>query len=298
MAASLMSNGGTSDPAIREPTLREVERVLHLFRDLTLNADARLITAVRSNPIERFVAAAAWWPEGTVGRFQLACQPGVARAELASLLLDRLAECARRAGMARLQWASLLAEDDKWLEVLRSQGFVSLHSERAFEVPYRHAWMRLTELHQKHQPQIPTNWQTEAIRDHSPETALDLIAPHRLMTPAEIRNRWRADSQFGFDLDLSCVLFDGARPFGAFLVRRIGEGCYIDVQVVQEQNPRLRSLAALLLLYHGVQRTPVDGPIRWLWFRSGQTEHRQTANLAHRLGGREVGRCHLMGKEL
>ena len=298
MTAALMSNTGTPDLAIREPAPAEVERVLHLFRNVPLNPEARLMAAVRSRPIERFIAAAAWWPEGTIGRFQLACQPGVDRAAAAGVLIDRLADCARGAGIKTIQCATLLTDDNEWFGILRSHGFECLHSERSFELSYRDAWTRVMRLHQKHRAQIPAGWRTDSIRQHPPETALDLIAPHRLMPPAEVCNYWRADSQFGFELDLSCILFDGERPFGAFLTRRMGEGLCIDVQVVREPNPRLRSLGDLLMLYHDAQRVAADGPIRRIWFRSGQTEHRQTANLALRMGGRELARCHLMAKVL
>ena len=293
-----MSNTGTPDLAVREPAPAEVERVLHLFRNVPLSPEARLMAAVRRRPIERFIAAAAWWPEGTIGRFQLACQPGVDRAAVAGVLIERLADCARRAGMKTIQCATLLTDDNEWFGILRSHGFECLHSERSFEVSYRDAWTRVMQLHQKHRAQIPAGWRTDSIRQHPPETALDLIAPHRLMPPAEVCNYWRADSQFGFELDLSCILFDGERPFGAFLTRRMGEGLCIDVQVVREPNPRLRSLGDLLMLYHDAQRVAADGPIRRIWFRSGATEHRQTANLALRMGGRELARCHLMAKVL
>jgi hypothetical protein len=298
MTASLMSNTGTPDLAIREPAPAEVERVHHLFRNVPLNPEARLMAAARSRPIERFIAAAAWWPEGTIGRFQLACQPGVDRAAVAGVLIERLADCARRAGMKTIQCATLLTDDNEWFGILRSHGFECLHSERSFEVSYRDAWARVMQLHQKHRARIPAGWRTDSIRQHPPETALDLIAPHRLMLPAEVRNHWRPDSQFGFDLDLSCILFDAERPFGAFLTRRMGEGLCIDVQVVREPNLRLRSLGDLLMLYHDAQRVAADGPIRRIWFRSGQAEHRQTANLALRMGGRELARCHLMAKAL
>ncbi len=298
MPASLNSSARTRDSAIREPAAAEVERVLHLFRNVPLSPEARFLAAVRSRPIERFIAAVAWWPEGKVGHFQLACQPGIARAEVAGLLIERLAECASRVGMETIRCATMLTEDDEWFGLLRRLGFECLHSERSFEVSYRNAWKRVMDLYQKGRSRIPAGWRTEAIREHPPETVLDLIAPHRLMPPAEVRGYWRANAQFGFDLDLSCILFDVERPFGVFLLRHMGEGLCIDVQVVREANPRLRSLGDLLLLYYGVQRVPVDGPIRWLWFRSGQTEHRQTANLAFRMGGRELARCHLMGKTL
>jgi hypothetical protein len=298
MTASLINSTWTPDLAIREPAPAEVERVLHLFRNVPLSPEARLMAAARSRPIERFIAAAAWWPEGTIGRFQLACQPGVDRAAVAGVLIDRLADCARRAGMKTIQCATLLTDDNEWFGILRSHGFECLHSERSFEVSYREAWTRVMQLHQKHRARIPAGWRTDSIRQHPPETALDLIAPHRLMPPAEVCNYWRADSQFGFELDLSCILFDGERPFGAFLTRRMGEGLCIDVQVVRETNPRLRSLGDLLMLYHDAQRVAADGPIRRIWFRSGQAEHRQTANLALRMGGRELARCHLMAKVL
>lgn len=304
MTASQMSNAGTPDLAIREPAPEEVERVLHLLRNVPVSPEARLLAAVRSRPVERFIAAIAWWPEGTAGRFQLACQPGVTRFVVTGLLIDRLAECARRAGMGTIQCANLLTDDNEWFGILRSHGFECLHSERSFEVPLQGAWTRVMQLHQKHGSQIPAGWRTDSIRNHPAETALELIAPHRLMPPAEVRSYWRASPLFGFDLDLSCILFDGERPFGAFLTRRAGEGIFIDVQVVREPNPRLRSLGDLFMLYrmfmvyHDAQRVSANGPIRRLWFRSGATEHRQTANLAFRLGGRELSRCHLVAKSL
>ena len=304
MTACQMSNAGTPDPTIREPAPEEVERVLHLFRNVPLPPEARLLAAVRSRPVERFIAAAAWWPEGTVGRFQLACQPGVARAAVAGLLIHRLAEGARRAGMATLQCANLLTDDNEWFGILRSHGFECLHSERSFEVPLQDAWTRVMQLHRKHGSRIPATWRTESIREHPPETALDLIGPHRLMPPAEVRNYWRANSRFGFDLDLSCILFDGERPFGAFLLRRMGEVGYVDVRVMRETNPRLRSLGNLFIMhrmftrYHEGKRVVAEGPMRWLRFRGGATEHRETASLALRMGGRELAPCHLLAKGL
>lgn len=284
--------------SLREPTPGEAERIAHLFHNVPLPSAAQILAAVRSRPIERFVAAVAWWPEGTVGRFQLACQPGVARAGVADVLLDGLVEHARRAGLETIQCAALLPQEDEWLGILRVRGFECTHSERSFEVPFGEAWTRVMRLHRRHRAQIPSVWRTDPIRKHPPETVLELIAPHRLMPPAEVRTYWRVDAQSGFELDLSCILFDGERAFGAFLLRRMGEGFYIDVQVVREANPRLRSLGDLLMMYHGIQRLAVDGPIRWLWFRSGQTEHRQTANVATRMRGRELARCHLMSKAL
>jgi hypothetical protein len=297
-----MTNAATPDLAIREPVLAEVERVLHLFSNVRLHPEARLLAAVRSRPIERFVAAVAWWPEGTVGRFQIACRPGVDAIAVAGLLLDRLTECARLAGLATIQCASLLGEDNQWFGILRKHGFECLHSERSFEVAYQDAWTRVMRLYQKHGPQIPAAWRTDSIRNHPPEAALELIGVHRLLPPAEVRDNWQAHSQSGFDLDLSCILFDGNRACGAFLARRTGDVYYVDVRVMRETNPRLRSLGNLFMmqrmftLHHEAQLAGVDVPIRWLRFRSGATEHRETASLALRMGGRELAQGYTMGK--
>ena len=299
-----MTNAATPDLAIREPAAAEVERVLHLFGNVRLHPESRLLAVVRSRPIERFIAAAAWWPEGTVGRFHITCRPGVDAAAVAGLLLDRLAECARLAGMATIQCASLLGEDNQWFEILQKHGFECLHSERSFEVAYQDAWIRVMRLYQKHGSQIPAGWRTDSIRNHPPETALELIGAHRLLPPAEVRDYWQAHSQFGFDLDLSCILFDGERASGAFLARRTGDVYYVDVRVMRETNPRLRSLGNLFMmqrmftLHHEAQLAGADVPIRWLRFRSGATEHRETASLALRMGGRELARGTLMGKAL
>jgi len=76
------------------------------------------------------------------------------------------------------------------------------------------------------------------------------------------------------------------------------------VQVVQEKNPILRSLGDLFMMYRmlrlhsAAQHAGTDVPIRWLRFRSGEIEHRQTANLALRMGGRELPPYHVMAKSL
>jgi hypothetical protein len=70
------------------------------------------------------------------------------------------------------------------------------------------------------------------------------------------------------------------------------------VQVVQESNPRLRSLGDICLIYHDAVRVAPDGPIRRIQFRSGETEHRQTANLALRSGGRELPPRHVFARKL
>lgn len=304
----LMNNtampAGSDVPFLVEPVAEEVDRVLLLFGKIRLGPEARLLAVARSCPLKRFIAGAIWWPMGKAALFQIACLPGVDRTAVAGLLIDRLGECARAAGLESIQHAQLLPDDNEWTGLLRKHSFECLRSERSFEVAYQDAWKRIMQLHQKHGARIPTAWQAKPIRNLSPETALAVIGSHRLLTPAEVRAFWRKNSAGGFTLDLSCLLFDSDRPFGAFLARRMGDVYYVDVQVVQEKNPILRSLGdwfmmyRMLILHDEALRAGRDVPIRWLRFRSGEVEHRQTANLALRMGGRELPPCRVMAKRL
>ena len=200
--------------------------------------------------------------------------------------------------MQTLQYADSLPADHEYVEVLRGQGFQKVRSERFFDVPVCNVWTRVMHLYQKHQSEIPTGWRTDPIRLHPPEVILDLIAPHRLLPPPEVRQAWQPNAALGFDLELSCILFDRERPFGTLLLRHIGDLLQVDVQVVHEPNPRLRSLGDLCLIYHDALRVAPDGPIRRIQFRSGETEHRQTANLALRMGGRELPPRQVFGRNL
>lgn len=289
---------GTRDMVVREPRPEEFARVAYLFRNVRLRADSRCFVAERTHPVARFVGAATWWVEGDGGRFQVACQPGTAQVAAAAALVERVVAVASDGGLESLQYADLLADGHIWLAVLQAQRFERLRSERSFEIAYADAWRRVERLYEKHRAQVPPSWRSEPIRAHQPEVILDLIAPYRLLPPEEVRHYWQATTPGGFDLDMSGILFNGARPFAAFLARRLAEVLHIDVQVVEEPNARLRSLADVCQLHHGAQRVAPGGPIRWLHFRSGQTEHRQTANLALRMGGRELATQHVFARRL
>lgn len=298
MTSSTSDELGARDIVVREPRPDEFARVAYLFRNARLRAGSRLIAAERTHPLARFIGAAAWWAEGALGRFQLACVPGSAQTDAAVVLIERVLAAARESGLESVQYADLLPDGHVWLEVLQAQGFERVRSERSFKIAYRDAWTRTMRLYTRHQAEMPPQWRTQPIREHPPEVILELVAPHRLLPPDDLRACWQVNAAAGFDLEMSCILFDRDRPFGAFLARRLADVLYVDVQVVNEPNPRLRSLADLLLVYHVARRVQAEGPIRWVQFRSGQTEHRQTANLALRMGGRELLRLHVLAKQL
>jgi hypothetical protein len=289
---------GIADLVVREPRPEELGRVAYLFQETRIHAGARVFVAERTAPVARFLGAAAWWIEGDLVQFQLGCLPGVAQAQVAAVLVQRVLTIAHESGRGLVQYAELLPQGHVWLAVLEAEDFERIRSERSFEIPYEDAWSRVVRLHERHRQQVPTDWRTSSIRNHPPELILGLIAPHRLLRPEEVRHFWQETTRGGFDLEVSNILFAGERPFGAFLARRLSAILYIDVQVVVEPSPRLRSLADLCQLNHAARVIAPGGPVRWIQLRSGETEHRQTANLARRMGGRELPSRHVLGRRL
>jgi hypothetical protein len=293
-----MNEASENDLIIRAPATHELARVTYLFRDIRLRSQARILVAVRSRPVERFVAAATWWTEGGIGCFQLASLPGSIRNEACALLVNQLLESARISGLKSLQYGELLPDNSELIEFLKGQGFDRLRSERFFEVSDQQSWMRTMDSFEKYKAKIPPGWHTESIRRQAPETIFDLIDPYRLMPPSELRDYWREDSPLGFELDLSSILFDGTRPIGTLLARHIRDALCVDVRVVRVENKLLSALGNILLFYHVAVRKKPGGTIRRLQFRGGATEHRETANLALRMGGLEMPPRHVYFKAL
>jgi hypothetical protein len=293
-----MSESSVNDLVIREPATPELRRVAYLFRDVRLHSQARFLVAVRSRPVERFVAAATWWPKGSVGCFQLASPAGSIRNEACVLLINQLSESARISGLKSLQYGELLADTSEWIEPLKRQGFDDLRSERFFEVSDQQSWTRTMDSFERYKARIPSGWHTEPIRHQAPEIIFDLIQPYRLMPQWELRDYWREDSPSGFELDLSSILFDGARPIGTLLARQIRDALCVDVRVVRVENKLLSALGNILLFYHIAVRKKPGGTIRRLQFRGGASEHLETANLALRMGGMEMPSQHVYSKAI
>ena len=274
--------------------------MLHLFRAAPLPREARVIVAVKTRPLERFVAATAWWPIGDALGFRLAVQPGSpARFAACSQLIQRLAEGARARGVTNMRYADLLLEDSEWVPLLKENGFSILHSERFFEVSPHEGWVRTMEIAERMRAKFPPGWRTESIRHYRPEAILDFIEPYHLMPPDEVCDRWREDCPYGFELDLSGILFDGERPVGTFLMRRKLDVLFMDVRVVNAGNRLLNSLGNVALFRHCCETAgKVPDDLKRLQFRGGETEHRETANLAVRMGGVELPPRHTFGRDL
>ena len=145
-----------SDVILRPPTRPEVPRAIHLFRYVELPPPAHVLVAVRSQPVERFVAGIAGWTEGGFGRFHLAYQPGATQGEILRLLLEEAAATARAAGVRKLLYAELLTDDEEWAATLRANDFTVLRSERFFRIAVPRLAERLTRMMEKHRGGNPS----------------------------------------------------------------------------------------------------------------------------------------------
>jgi hypothetical protein len=283
---------------IRSPHASEVARALRFFEGEHVKAEAQVLVAVKATPVERFLGALAGWVEGDWGRFHLACLPGVARQETASALIREIVLTARAAGLKGLMYAKLLADGQEPGSLLVENGFEILRSERFFQLAVETGQRRVLQLLANHQAKIPSTWRTESLRHQPPECVLDLIAPYRLMTPEEVRSCWHWGERTGFDPDLSSILLENERAFGTLLARRKGELLCYDIRVARHSNPRLRALANLCLFHHSIKNHDLTNPVRWLQFRGGEQEHKETANLAMRMGGTELPPRHVLAMSL
>ncbi len=267
---------------------------MRLFSNEPIRPQAQILVAVKSKPVARFVGALAGWLEGEFGKFHLACLPGTARQDAAKALLQEAAVTARASGLRHLMYGKLLAEADETYALLREQGLSVMRTERFFELDVAVSMARVMKLLERHQAAIPGDWHTESIRHQPPEQVLDLIAEYRLMPPDEIRAGWRWGEPTAFHPDISNILFEKEEAFGTLLARVKGDAACFDVRVVRHPDPRLGGLANLCMFHHCLKQYDPSDPVRRLQFRSGEHEHRETANLAMRMGGKELAPRHVL----
>jgi hypothetical protein len=288
-----------SNLSIRPPQTGEVSRALRFFQNEQIKPEAQILIAAKSKPVERILGVLAGWAEGEIGRVFLGCLPGTARQETAAALIEEAGRTARAAGLKTLVYGKLLAKGHEPDDLLLENGFEIMRSERFFELAVSVVENRVGNLLERHGLRIPATWHAESIRQQSPDIIFDLIAPYRLMTPKEVRSCWNRGEQGGFDPDLSGILFENGCAFGTFLGRRMGELLCIDIRVVNHPNPRLRALGNLSLFRHSMLKNrESSNPVRWLQFRGGELEHKETANLAKRMGGIELPLRHVLAKPL
>ena len=280
---------------VRRANEKELFRAVQLFASSTDKpaADAQYLIALKTRPVERIVAALAWWSEPESIRFLIGHHPGVTAEEAAEALVPPFEQISDKPSLD-LKYARLLEENQDCAPWLASHGYQALGTERAFEAPSDTVYERVQTFLARHTNDIPESWHSESIRHHQPETVWPLIEPYRLIHPDTLRRFWNTPGESGYDPDFSNILFDGPTPLGTLLLRNNSICLAVDIRVVNPIAPRLRSLANLALFAH-ISRvaSPESTGIRSLAFRADQREHRETANLAKRMGGREVAVRHI-----
>lgn len=254
-------------------------------------ADAQVLIALKQRPVQRIVATLAWWHEAGAVKFLVGHQPGVDAIEAAAALVPALESVPELAG-TDIAYGRLFAPDEDIAPWLIQRGYRATGTERVFEAPSTTVYDRVQSFLARHGNDLPESWRTESIRHHVPETVWPIIEPYRLIRFDALQRFWKTTGPLGYDPDYSNILFDGETPLGTLLLRNNSVCLAVDIRVVNPIAPRLRSLANLALFAH-VARLASPATIRTLGFRADEREHRETANLARRMGGREVAIRHI-----
>jgi hypothetical protein len=194
-------------------------------------------------------------------------------------------------GAEKLIYAQLLAESQEVAPWLARHGYLAQQTERILESPFSTVYQRVGALFARHYTEMPGSWTTEPIRCHSPETVWPLIAPFRLIKFESLQSLWTTPGERGYHPEFSNILFDAGTPVGVLLVRTDHDCLIIDIRVVKPITPRLRSLGNIAFFAH-IRRLVIPTAWRVVRFRGDQVEHRETANLARRMGGRQVAVRH------
>jgi len=253
--------------------------------------NASFLVALKPHPVERIVATLAWWREEMTVKFLVARKPAVSAEQAAAVLVPAL-EALPGLGEQDVEFGRLLAENEEVAPWLARHGYQTSRTERVFEAPCATVYQRLQLMLARQGREIPATWSTESIRHHLPETVWSLIAPFRLIKLESLRSFWAMPGERGYHPEFSNILFDAGTPLGVLLVRSDSVCLAVDVRVVKPITRRLRSLANLLMFGH-IQRVVTPTTWRILAFRGDEIEHRETANLARRMGGREVAARHI-----
>lgn len=248
--------------------------------------EAKWLLAFKQKPVERIAAALAWWPEGPLVKFLIVRQPGIPAKEAAGCLVPVMESMPDCGGVA-LEYARMLSEKDDLAPWLAGHGYKPLRGEKVLETPSAAVYERVGSFLARYGSEIPSTWRTEPISQHTPETVWPLIEPYGLIKFEALKRFWSRTGERGYNPDMSNILFDGSTPLGTLLVRTNRVCLAIDIRAVKQIQPRLRALANVVLFGH-IQRAATPASWSVIAFRGDMDEHRETLNLAGRMGGREV----------
>lgn len=233
------------------------------------------------HPRPRFLASAVVWAGGT--RFLLAVLPGVER-QAAAALLNRVIEESPPAGVLRFD--SLLDPADPFHGMLLQRGFEPVHRVDDFELPVERLRPRLEAVFRRARRRMPQEWQRVPLPARSSAEVRALVVDRfRLMSPLDFEHKARGGH---FDVRSSVLLCSRGRLIGALLIVRGSDALQIAAIAVNLPPGRLRSMANLALLHGSLESRAAEEHLSCYRFQAGQHVHRQTANTALRLGGRQV----------
>jgi hypothetical protein len=206
---------------------------------------------------------------------------------VAPALLDACIAEAEAREYPRLRYDAAVASDQLLCAMLEARGFRCVHRVRRFQVDVSEGRARIQRMHERAAQRIPAQWRCVPLGWHRPEEIQPLVERFALMDATEFWRHWHSPGD-RFDPRTSVLLFDGEELIGAMLVRRVPGAFLVEVRAVAMENPRLRALANLALLHASSKDTRNSEDPRICIFRAGELEHRETANLALRMGGREM----------
>lgn len=283
----------------------ELPRIQSILAGSPVPGNAQFIVSVKEQPVERILAAVAWWleagdadaPPGAIFSLHAAGAVDLGDEDLQALLAA-VEDAARKEGAHRLLARFSVPEKHPLFQKLTSLGYASVKFDRHFIVPGEIVKSRSIRIYRRVAPRIPEGWKVESIKGHCAEAVFALVAQHGLMPQHEFMNYWDASNRERFEDEYSCVAFEGDTMIGAFLLTRRGEAeLHIHVEAVATEKMAVSHLVAAALRNFSFSHCVEGFPKVFSW-RADSDRHQQTANSALRQGGEERPPQHFLSKSL
>lgn len=299
-------------PVLRTPHPHEEPR-LRTFLPAPAGA-CYLLAAERCAPSpERIVAAAAWWPldGGSAGcRWRVTPRWEADGQTLAGDLLDALSAQAVHAGVRRLHAVDLLPGDGPAAARLAARGWTVASSNEFFEGKTSATWPRVAALYRRLADSADGAAALGHLQVGAPTPVwfpaiFALVSSKGLVPPALLAHRLeQLDRTGGYSRLTSRVLLTaGTSPALAavLLMRMDAAGATIDARVA---DPAVCAGAGVnvgqanILLLHTVLAGLRACGVDTLRCHAHPGDHRETVNMARRLGAKQVGTACLWQRTL
>lgn len=292
---------------------------LRTFLPAPAGASYQLATDRREPSPERIVGAAAWWPAGPAAPDQAAaalCRWRIAprwEADGQSLpadLLDALTDEAKRGGIKLLRGVDLLPENSPAATRLAAHGWTVAFRNEFYAGRTSATWPRVDALFRRLEESPGGAAALDRLRAGPPTpgalpAVFALVASKGLVPPDLLDHRLSSfDRTGGYSTLTSRVLLTtGATPALAavLLMRMDATGATIDARVA---DPAVCAAVGVnvgqanVLLLHAVLANLRAAGVETLRYHAHPADHRETANMARRLGATPVGIACLWQRDL